>query len=286
MSTLALRIRMLYGSLSSTQKRIADAITGSREEMPFLSVHDLAGRAGVSAASITRFARMLGFDSLKAFRKALGSAMPAEPPVLFKPLKATDTDAQVVQKVFRGNIRSLEDTLRLLDTGELQKAARALARAERVAFFGIGSSGNVAADAALRFSQVGLDAQAYFDSYQMVNQSVKLTRRDVAVGISHSGRSAMTVKALQLAAGRKTVTIGIANTLNSPLQNASGIFLCTAFPEGSSEVSVAAMSSIIAQMCIVDALYFLTVRYRRVSAEGIRQLNRLAEELLRIPSGG
>ena len=73
MSTLALRIRMLYGSLSSTQKRIADAITGSREEMPFLSVHDLAGRAGVSAASITRFARMLGFDSLKAFRKALAS---------------------------------------------------------------------------------------------------------------------------------------------------------------------------------------------------------------------
>jgi hypothetical protein len=39
-------------------------------------------------------------------------------------------------------------------------------------------------------------------------------------------------------------------------------------------------------MCIMDALYFLTVRYRRVSAEGIRQLNRLAEELLRIPAGG
>jgi DNA-binding MurR/RpiR family transcriptional regulator len=70
--------------LSPTQRRIARYVVSHLPESAFLSSVDLAGRAGVSQPSVTRFATALGFDGYPALRRALepmvlGSA-PVEPP--------------------------------------------------------------------------------------------------------------------------------------------------------------------------------------------------------------
>ena len=89
----------------------------------------------------------------------------------------------------------------------------------------------------------------------------------------------MTIYALQQALSKGAITIGISNYLKSPLEKESSIFLCSSFPE--SRVKVAALSSRIAQMCLIDAVYLLTARHMKSPLRKADVLNAAAEKLLR-----
>jgi DNA-binding MurR/RpiR family transcriptional regulator len=283
MAHVLLTVRSLYGRLSKTHQQLADYLLKNSEEIPFQSVHQLARTAGVSVASVSRFARIVGYRSFKDFKIQLGKdSLATLTTAVYQGIAPEDSDEQIVEKVFRGNITSLEETLKILNRAELIRAAKLIATSPRTVFFGIGSSGNIAHDAALRFSQLDTQAEAYTDSYQILNQALRVRKDEVACGISHSGRSVATVQALGLAAENGAITIGIANYLKSPLHDKSRIFLCTSFPE--SQVKVAALSSRIAQMCLIDALYLLAARHKKLSLRKAEQLNRHVEKTLRFPA--
>ena len=281
MATLLLKIRSLQKSLPATQRAVADYILRHPDDVPFLPIHELARAAGVSVATISRFARGMGYRGLKDFKAQLGRAKPPTMGGIYESIRGTDDDEKIITKVFAGNARSLEDTRQIVNHLELIRAGIALAKARRLLFFGVGSSGYLAQDAALRFSQLGIPAEAYFDAYQVLVHGTYLKKGEAAIGISHSGRSAITVKALDLARRQGVLTVGISNYLNSPLQKVSRHFLCTSFPEN--RVKVAALSSRIAQMCLIDALYLLVARHRNIRPDRLEELNDRAESLLRIP---
>lgn len=276
------RIKSMYDTLPAAQQAVADYVLSHGDEAPFLSVQEIAAAAQVSVASVSRFARSLGFARYRDFKMAIGRGSRSAEEMVFHAIEPEDSDQSVVEKVFLGNIRSLEETLSLLSSVDVSKAAKTVARAERVVFFGIAGSGHLAADAALRFSQLGVHALACNDSYGMLNQALDLGKRDVAVGISHSGRSWMTVHALEQARCRGATTIGISNYMRSPLHGASRIFLCTSFSE--SRVKVAALSSSVAQMCLLEAVYLLTARHLEHPLDKAEALNKIAEALLRSPT--
>lgn len=73
--------------------------------------------------------------------------------------------------------------------------------------------------------------------------------------------------------------LGCSNYLRSPLYRASKLFLCTSFPE--SRVKVAALSSRVAQMSLIDALYLLVARHKRISLSKTERLDTCTEQLLR-----
>jgi len=277
-----IKIKALYDSLSQAHRRLADYILQNGDEVPFLSVHELAQVAGVSAASISRFARTIGYQSFKDFKTQLGKDSLSSFNGIYEAITPRDSDEEIIEKVFLGNIRSLEETLKILNRSDLIRAAKVLSRSQRMVFLGIGSSGNMARDAALRFSQLDIQAEAYVDSYQILVQAIRVRKNDVAFGISHSGRSVTTVKALELASSSGATTVGMSNYLKSPLHERSDVFLCTSFPE--SRVKVAALSSRIAQMCLVDALYLLVARYKKMSLRKVERLNTFAEKTLRLPT--
>jgi len=282
MANALIKIKSLYDSLSRAHRRLADYILQNGDEVPFLSVHELAQVAGVSAASISRFARTIGYQSFKDFKTQLGKDSLSSFNGIYEAITPKDNDEEVIEKVFLGNIRSLEETLKILHRGDLVRAARMLSKSRRAVFLGIGSSGNIARDAALRFSQLDIQAEAYADSYQILVQALRVKKNDVVFCISHSGRSATTVKALELASNSGATTIGMSNYLKSPLHEWSDVFLCTSFPE--SRVKVAALSSRIAQMCLIDALYLLVARYKKISLRKAERLNTYAEKTLRLPA--
>jgi DNA-binding MurR/RpiR family transcriptional regulator len=76
----------------------------------------------------------------------------------------------------------------------------------------------------------------------------------------------------------------MSNYLKSPLHEKSSIFLCTSFPE--SRVEAAALSSLVAQLCLIDVLYLLVARYKAVSMKKAERLNAQVEEILRLPTKG
>ncbi|OHB85944.1 MAG: hypothetical protein A2V98_03760 [Planctomycetes bacterium RBG_16_64_12] len=282
MASALIKIKALYDSLSQAHRRLADYILRNGDDIPFLSVHELARVAGVSAASISRFARTIGYRSFKDFKTQLGKDSLSSFNGIYEAITPRDNDEEVIEKVFLGNIRSLEETLTIVNRGDLIRAAKILSKSQRTVFVGIGSSGNMAHDAALRFSQLDIQAEAYADSYQILVQALRVKNGEVVFGISHSGRSVTTVKALELASNSGATTVGMSNYLKSPLHERSDAFLCTSFPE--SRVKVAALSSRIAQMCLMDALYLLVARYKRISLRNAERLNAHAEKTLRFPA--
>jgi RpiR family transcriptional regulator, carbohydrate utilization regulator len=282
MADTLILIRSLYENLSGTQRQLADYMLDHGDEVPFQSVHELARAAGVSVATISRFARTLGHKSFKEFKTRLGKESQTSFSGIYRPIAPTDTDEDIVQKVFLGNITSLQETLKIVDTEDLIRAARTIAVSGRIVFLGVGSSGNIARDAALRFAHLDVQAEAYSDSYEILVQAARIKKKEIAFGISHTGRSTTTVEALELARGNGATTIGMANCMKSPLHARSDIFLCTSFPESRGEA--AALSSLIAQLCLVDVLYLLVARYRKVSIRKVESLNARIEESLRLPA--
>jgi DNA-binding MurR/RpiR family transcriptional regulator len=272
------KIRSLYSSLPAAERRIADSIHENPERAPHRSVHEFARASAVSVASVSRFVRKLGFDDFKEFKLELARETSGAVQNLFEAVTPKDTDADIARKVFLGDIKSLEDTLKMLSFADLAAAAKAVCGCRRLVLFGIGGSGYVAHDAALRFSYLDIQAEGYVDASQVILQALRLGAGDVALGISHSGRSAITVEGLRLAREKGALAVGISNYPRSPLRDASEIFFCTSFPEN--RVKVAAISSRVAQLCILDALYLLVARHKDRHWD-VERANALTERLLR-----
>jgi RpiR family transcriptional regulator, carbohydrate utilization regulator len=273
------KIRSLYSSLPKAERQVADFIQGNPEKAPHRSVHEFARAGGVSVASVSRFVRKLGFSDFKEFKLELARETTGTVQTLFHEITPTDSDEEISRKVFLGNIKSLEDTLKMVSFPELTQAARAICACHRMVFFGIGGSGYVGHDAALRFSHLDFQAEAYEDPSRILLQSLRMGPGDVAIGISHSGRSAITVEGMRIAREKGALTVGISNYLRSPLRDTCGIFFCTSFPEN--KVKVAAISSKVAQLCLLDALYLLVARHKE-GLWDVEQVNSLTERMIRL----
>jgi DNA-binding MurR/RpiR family transcriptional regulator len=276
---VAARIRSLYPNLPKAEKRVAEYVLQAPQEVLYLSVYDMAEATQVSVASVSRFVRTVGFSNFKEFKLELARDSTPAAPEIFGAIAPQDSEHEIVSKVFRGTIQSLEDTLDILDMDEFIEVARRLSTARRIVFFGIGGSGNVARDAALRFSLIDTQAEVYTDPLYIIVAAKRLRRGEAAIGLSHTGRSKITINALQIAREGGALTVGISNYPRSPLSEWTDHFLCTSFFE--SRVKVAALSSRLAQLCVIDALYLL-LAYHKKELWDIEGLNNLTERLLRV----
>jgi DNA-binding MurR/RpiR family transcriptional regulator len=280
--TAIVKLQSLSKSFSPAEKRVADYIARHADGIPLLSVQAIARAVGVNAASVCRMSQHAGFVSFRELKIALARETASSISAIHQAIAPGDSDERIIQKTFGGNIQSLEDTLRALDSRDLVRAAKAVSDATRVVFFGVGSSGCVAQDAALRLAHLQVRSEACIDSYQMLVLASQLTKGQVAVGISHSGRSTVTVQALRVAQQGGTTTIGISNYLRSPLQKASAIFFCTAFRD--TNFKATSLSASVAQMCLIDSLYLLVARHRPMGGK-TEKINQTVERLGRIPEG-
>ncbi|NIA17367.1 MAG: SIS domain-containing protein [Planctomycetes bacterium] len=280
MAAVSLKIKSLYKSLPESEKQVADYIVANADKAGIQSISDIAKSANVSIASVSRLSKKLGYRTIKQLKvDVVEGLLPGNVESIFEDINGSDSDNSIIKKIFLGNIKSLDDTLNLINHSYLVKAAKSLARASRVLFLGIGSSGHIVKDAALRFALLDIQAESYSDPQEMLVHGLCAKKGDVVLAFSHSGRSIMTVKCLELAKKNRAMTIGISNYMKSPVHKASDIFLCTSFPESS--VKVAALSSRIAQMCIVDCLYLLTARYIK-PLKKVSIFNEYAEQMLRL----
>jgi len=93
----------------------------------------------------------------------------------------------------------------------------------------------------------------YFDNHIEITSAVHLTEKDVAVGISHSGRTKDTIHILEIAKKRNATTIAITQYGKNPIEEVSDIVLHTASVENNFRSG--AMASRIAQLYVIDNLF-------------------------------
>jgi len=281
MAGVLIKIGSMQGTLAAAEKRAADYISNNPEKAGFMSIIELSQQANVSIASVSRLSKKLGYSNYKKLKADLARELIPNGNIalIYQEIEPSDSDEKIIEKAFLGNIKSLEDTLKILDRSRLIKAAKMIAEASRIVFFGVGSSGQIARDAALRFALLDIQAESYGDPHQMIVQALRMKKKETAIAFSHSGRSRITVEALHLARKSGAKALGISNYMKSALHNESDIFLCTSFAE--SRVKVAALSSRIAQMCLVDSLYLLVARYKKILKKA-ELFNDSVERLLRV----
>ena len=247
-----LRIRGLYPSLRPAERRVADYVLANAAAVVRLSSTELGERSGTSDATVVKFSQRLGFRGYQDFKIALAGEITGVPTGVFGEVERGDNPAGIRDKVFAANIEALNDTRKVLDSGELARAVEAILAAPQVCFYGVGASGLVALDAQQKFMRIGIICHAYADSHLQATQAALLRRGDVAVGISHSGQTMDTLEVIRLARANGAVTVALTNFPRSALASSAEIKLLTSVRE--TIFRSGALASRLAQLSVIDAL--------------------------------
>ncbi len=262
MERTSLQIKVQYEEMGRAERKIADWILANPGELIPLSISELADHCQCSEATIVRFAKRLGFEGYQALKISL--AREENPRDVSESITPEDSSFVVFEKVCNDIYCSLERTKKVLDPNALSLAAEKLLAANRIITMGLGNSASVAVDMSHKLMRAGLNAVAYTDNHMQVIAASHLSAGDAAVGVSHSGSSKDIVDALKIARERGAVTMCLTNYGKSPILKVSDIVLQTVSDE--TRYSILALNSRIAQLAIVDALYFYLVLSKGESA--------------------
>jgi DNA-binding MurR/RpiR family transcriptional regulator len=234
-----------------------------------MSIEDLAAAAQTSTATVSRCCKALGYDGYRDFQLDLARALAQPENVTLDDFVEGAPPETILQRVFECNRLSLLETEKTLDHEALLAVARAIRKARKLVFLGIGGSGLIAREGAQRFLSLGLDAVAITDPYEQVFVTEAVNGRDSVFGISHTGQSTHVVEAVAAARERGARTVALTNYPRSPLAQVCEFRLITAFRER--RINAAISSSRIAQICVLDSLYFVVGSRIRESARYLAQ---------------
>lgn len=250
-------IQSYYHNLRGTYKEIADYIMAHQSFDSGLTINTLAADAKVSISSISRFAKMLGYDSFQDFKLSLiTSNEEEESDALFQDIKPSDDYMTMTQKIFNGNKSTLTATQRILTENQLKAAIDIINQSQTIAFFGLGASSIVAQDGFHKFLRS--DKKPYYiaDYHMQLMAATKLTAHDCAVVISHSGENKDTLQIISELKKNDVRIIGITSYGNSTLTNLVDVCLLSISDE--TKYQNEALHAIIAQISLVDTLFLIT----------------------------
>jgi RpiR family carbohydrate utilization transcriptional regulator len=271
------RIRTLQPDLTPSEGAVAALTLAHPDQVVRLGIETLAQQAGVSTATVLRFCQTLGFEGFKDFKIALAVESGRLPAVLTEEIDTGDTPAQIARKVFQADMQAIAQTLELLDERALNRAVEALDAARRIEVYGIGSSAPIAVDAYYRLLRIGLPVGVVTDSHMQAVSASLLRRGDVAVIISHTGRTRETLSAAEKARAAGATVIALTSFQRAPIAAIAHVVLATASVETAFRVE--AMASRIAHLSVIDAIYVaLATRRREDALEALEQTNAIIEE--------
>jgi DNA-binding MurR/RpiR family transcriptional regulator len=252
------RLRMELPELPDALQRVAEQILEDPTGAAGASIVDLAERAGTSTATITRFCRVLGFRGYAALRVALAAESGRQEQARW----ATDIDREiepddpldrVLDVIASADSRAIQETAARLDLDSVARVADAIAAAGRVELFGLGSSGTAAREMAFRLERIRVPVWQREDAHKALTNAALLRPGDVAIGLSHSGRTREVIEVLAEAASQGALTVAVTSFARSPLAQAAEIALTTAVHE--TTFRLAALSALHSQLVALDLIY-------------------------------
>jgi RpiR family carbohydrate utilization transcriptional regulator len=225
------RIRERFESLPAAQRLVGQVFLDDPEGSIRASVEELARLADVSAPTVVRFCRGLGYDGLSDFKLQLAQSLGVGTPYLHRAVRPGDRTVDVIHKILYGSAAVLTSLESQLDVAAVDAATTRLAAARRVDCYSVGFiSTFLANDAHARLSRLGLVSNAYFDAHMQLISAASLSSRDVVLAISHVGRMPTLLDAVEVAREQGATVIGISQR-DTPLAQRSTIALTVTVPE-------------------------------------------------------
>lgn len=250
---LLLTIRGLLPSLNEQEQKVGQYVLDHPYEVIHLAIAELAERCGVGDTTIFRFCRRVKTEGYQDFKILLAQELSPPNPAVYEAVAAGDSSAAAAQKAIAGDVKALEDTLRVLDLEALDRAGDALLGARRVDIYGSGGAAVAAHELQYKLLRLGVRALALTDAQMQTLSADLLTAQDLAVGFSHSGTAADVRHALAKAKAHGATTIAITNHPASPIAQLADVSLCTAAQDAIGHGYP--LGARVAQVGLIDVLY-------------------------------
>ena len=207
---IATIIDLHFEELTELEQEIARYFLQVDTIVDDLSSQQVTQKLHVSQAALTRFAKKCGFTGYREF-------------VFQYQHQASKQDTHshkhspLTKRVLRSYSTMREQTQDLIDEEQLERVAQLIDDAERVYFFGTGSSGLIAREMKLRFMRLGVVCEALTDQDGFAWTTSIMDENCLVLGFSLSGTTQSVLDSLLDAKemGAKTILFTSAPNKNS-----------------------------------------------------------------------
>ena len=190
-------------SMTGLEREIAHYFLNSTNIQEDLSSLQVTKQLHISQAALTRFAKKCGFKGYREFKFQYQQQTTSSEP------EVPSLGHDLSRRVLRNYTQLRMQTEEVIDEDKLQRIATLIEDADRVYFFGIGSSGFVARDMKLRFMRLGVVCEALTDQDGFAWTTSILDKNCLVIGFSLSGQTQSIIDSLIDAKnmGAKTVLV-------------------------------------------------------------------------------
>lgn len=250
------KARFMMPSLGKAEKSAAKYLLENPETVSTMKIVEFADTCDISQATIVRLCKRLGYDGFTELKskltRELGSSEVGSP--LYPEIGDDKDFLSLANQIIQTATQAMQDTLSVLDEESGSRAIEELVKAQKVFVYGLGDSGDVARAARHKFLRLGYESQAPSDVDVQLLTANLLGENDVAIAISHSGKSKPIYNALKKAQEQGATSICLTNAPESPITKVSDIELFTAAgmaPSAENEV----IARRVAELSIIDILF-------------------------------
>lgn len=268
---IEIKIKAVYSSLKSAEKKAADFFAEEPEKVKTMTISNLAHSAGCSEATICRFAKKLGYETYSELKEEIVNSEGGKPVGIINSYSGDDSVKEILKKTFDLSIQALQDTYNALDLEQLEGACRALEKARFVLCVGVGDAEAVAKTIYSKLIRIGRHVNYASDTDTMNILCAHLTKDDLLICISHSGRTRNVANVASRARKKGATVIAITNFPMSQLAKRADYSLFTASFAESFNGEI--ISKRIAEMCIVEAMFISLIRKNEAYLNAMNESN-------------
>ncbi len=259
-------ITSCVGTLSDSERKVAELIFEDIDVVAEASITDIAKRASVSEATVTRFARSVGCTNVRDLKLRLNRALAAGR----RFIQDADPD-DGLGVVYDIAIQTLELNRELLLSADVAGAVERLDNARQILVFGCGGGSSVMSqEMQFRLVRLGYAISAYPHGLLPRMVAATLDPADVVVVLSVSGYTPEMVESAQIARHYGAQVIAI-TAVGSPLASNADVVLPIATRE--TDFIIHPSASRYALMAAIDVLALeLAIRHRDQARDKLRRL--------------
>ena len=256
---IATIIDLHFEELTELEQEIARYFLQVDTIMDDLSSQQVTQKLHVSQAALTRFAKKCGFTGYREF-------------VFQYQHQANKQDTHshkhspLTKRVLRSYSNLREQTQDLIDEAQLERVAQLIEDAERVYFFGTGSSGLIAREMKLRFMRLGVVCEALTDQDGFAWTTSIMDENCLVLGFSLSGTTQSVLDSLLDAKemGAKTILF-----TSAPNKNSQAYTETVLVASHSQSSYIQRISAQLPMLILIDLIYAYFLEINRESKEKI-----------------
>ena len=256
---IATIIDLHFEELTELEQEIARYFLQAETIQDDLSSQQVTQKLHISQAALTRFAKKCGFTGYREFVFQYQHQAS-------KPDTHSHKHSPLTKRVLRSYSNLREQTQDLIDEEQLERVAQLIDDAERVYFFGTGSSGLIAREMKLRFMRLGVVCEALTDQDGFAWTTSIMDENCLVLGFSLSGTTQSVLDSLLDAKemGAKTILF-----TSAPNKNSQAYTETVLVASHSQSSYIQRISAQLPMLFFIDLIYAYFLEINRDSKEKI-----------------